>query len=143
MRRTASGRGSETQCTPGQMATHPNKGTYGAEAGQHPRLNRERDLWREGVSVELCVRGKRLTSRLIIVSELDGSGQLMRNRAVRVGYLRMFVRDLCNRTQNTTVIRRSAATVMDVNKGGGIDPARNDRTCQCVYSHREGLDWQL
>jgi len=58
----------------GRMATHSNEGTYGTEAGQHPRLNRERDLWREGVRVFGCQSGGHLTSRLIIVSELDGSG---------------------------------------------------------------------
>ena len=87
-----------------------------------------------------CWYGGHLTSRLIIVSELDGSGQPMWNQAVRVGYLRRLVRALFNKIQNTTVIRTSPATAMDVNKGGGIDPARNNRTCQYVHSHREGLD---
>ena len=31
----------------GKMTTHRNKGAYGTEAGQHPCLDRERDLWRE------------------------------------------------------------------------------------------------
>jgi len=37
---------SETPLRNWKMGTHRNKGGYGAEAGQHPRLNRERDLWR-------------------------------------------------------------------------------------------------
>jgi hypothetical protein len=37
----------ETLCVSGRVA-HGNKGCYGTEAGQHPRLNRERDLWRGG-----------------------------------------------------------------------------------------------
>jgi len=38
------------------MVAHRYKGAYGTEAGQHPRLHRERDLWRVGVSPELLVR---------------------------------------------------------------------------------------
>ena len=34
------------------MMAHRNEGGYGAEASQHPRLNRERDLWRGRVSLE-------------------------------------------------------------------------------------------
>ena len=30
-----------------RTVAHGDKGAYGAEAGQHPRLNGERDLWRE------------------------------------------------------------------------------------------------
>jgi len=29
------------------MMTHRNKGADGTEAGQHPRLDREDDLWKE------------------------------------------------------------------------------------------------
>jgi len=38
----------QKQYGPGQMVAHGNKGAYGTEAGQHPRLNRERNLWRWG-----------------------------------------------------------------------------------------------
>ena len=53
-----------------------------------------------------------LTSVLIIVSVLDGSGQPMQKRGMRAGHLRILVLALCSKTQNTTVIRMSAATVM-------------------------------
>ena len=47
----------QKQYVPGKMAAYGNQGAYGTEAGQHPRLNRERDLWRGGVSLELLLRG--------------------------------------------------------------------------------------
>ena len=65
-----------------------------------------------------CQSGERLTSRLIIVSELNSSGQPTQKRGARVGYLRRRVLDLCNKTQNTTVIRTSAATVMTLVREG-------------------------
>ena len=97
-------------CAPGRMIAYGNQGAYGTEAGQHPRLNRERDLWRGGVSLELLLQ-ELLTSLLIIVSVLEGSLQPMQKRGKRLNYLRILVRALCSKTQNTTVIRTSAATV--------------------------------
>ena len=47
---------SETRCAPGKKVAHGDKGAYGEETGPHPRLNGERDLWRERggrVSLEL------------------------------------------------------------------------------------------
>ena len=41
------GHRSETQRAHGRLATHPDKGAYGADAGQQSCLNSERDLWRE------------------------------------------------------------------------------------------------
>lgn len=48
--------GSERLGASEQMMTHRYKGGYGTEAGQHPRLNSERDL-RRGVSLELLSWG--------------------------------------------------------------------------------------
>jgi len=38
---------SETPCELGQMLAYGNKRAYCAEGGQHPRLNREHDLWKD------------------------------------------------------------------------------------------------
>ena len=57
-----------------------------------------------------CQPGEALTSRLIIVFELGGSGKPTRNQGMRVSHLRRLVRALFNKIQNTTVIRTSAAT---------------------------------
>jgi len=106
--------GSETLRAPRRVVAHGDEGAYGEDARQHPRLNSDHDLEREGgepEALELLVRGP-LTSRLIIVFELYGSGQPTQRRGARVGYLRMPVRDLCSKTQNTTVIRTSAATMV-------------------------------
>ena len=63
------------------------------------------------MSLELLVRGnpyEKIYHRI----RACGSGQPTQNQGARVGYLRILVRDLFNETQNTTVIRTSAATVM-------------------------------
>ena len=35
-------------CISREAVTHRNQGGHGTEAGQHPRLNRERNLWKWG-----------------------------------------------------------------------------------------------
>lgn len=68
--------------------------------------------------------GEPLTSRLINVFELDGSGQPMEEHGVKVGYLRMPVRALCNKVQSATVISTSLTAMVGVNQGGGTDPPK-------------------
>ena len=72
-----------------------------------------------------------LTSRLVIVSVLNESGQSTQKQNAKVDHRRCLLRALRNKTQSTTVIRTSAATVGNVNRRNGIDPSEDDSTCQC------------
>ena len=66
-----------------------------------------------------------LTSRLIKVSVLSESGQPTQKQTARVDYRRRLLRALCNKTQSTTVIRTSAATVgMSIGEMESIHPRR-------------------
>ena len=57
------------------------------------------------------------------MSELDGSGQSTQKQGARVDYQIKWLRALCNRIQNTTVIRTSPATVeVSIEEAESIHP---------------------
>lgn len=103
---------------------HRNKRAYRGQAGQHSRLDGERDLWRASLELEhlSCKPGELLTSMLTIEFDLNGSGQPKQEQSAGAGYRLKSLRALFNKTQNTTVMRTSPTAVRDVNQGGSIDP---------------------